>query len=186
MLNGLKQFWNLHDSTFMIFFHHSEEKWFRKYLCYWSLKSQESLLTHWLCRCLFNYLKNGKLFLSFFFHLWNLHQILNIILKKKIVTANVFLKLQTVKDLVRRLSKKRSFRTSFQTQHFKGSQTLVKSAWAHLYFIFSSFWSEMIWEISPLLKFQFIAVFFNTLTADYKYPVPDCKNLQLAIQMELP
>ena len=69
-----------------------------------------------------------KTFSEFFFHLWNLHQILNIFLKKKIVTANLFLKLQTVKDLVRPLSKKRSFRTSFQSQHFKESQTLVKSA----------------------------------------------------------
>ena len=48
--------------------------------------------------------------------------------KKKIVRANVFPKLQTVKDLVRPLSKKRRFRTSFNSQHVRGSQTFVKSA----------------------------------------------------------
>ena len=49
-------------------------------------------------------------------------------LKKKILTANLFPKLQTVKDLFRPLSKKRRFRTPFHSQHVKGSQTLMKSA----------------------------------------------------------
>ena len=35
----------------------------------------------------------------------------------------------------------------------------------------------MIWERSLLLKFEIIGVFVNSLTAAYKYPVPDCKNL---------
>ena len=42
--------------------------------------------------------------------------------------ANVFLRLPTVKELVRQLSQKRRFRTSFNSQHVKVSQTLVKSA----------------------------------------------------------
>ena len=37
-------------------------------------------------------------------------------------------KLQTVNDLSRHLLKKHRFRTSFDSQHVKGSQTLVKSA----------------------------------------------------------
>ena len=37
-----------------------------------------------------------KLFLNFLFHLWNLHQILNILEKKMIVIAHVFSKLKTV------------------------------------------------------------------------------------------
>ena len=48
--------------------------------------------------------------------------------KKVIVIANVFLKLQTVKNSVRPLSKKPSLRTPFDSQHGKGSQTLVESA----------------------------------------------------------
>ena len=126
-----------------------------------------------------------KTFSEFFFHFWNLHQILNIFLKKKIVTANSFLKLQTVKDLVRPLSKKRSFRTSFQSQHFKGSQTLVKSAWQHFYHIFPSLWGEMIWKMSPLSKFEILGAFVNRWTSNDKYDVPDCENLGFPIQMQL-
>ena len=45
-----------------------------------------------------------------------------------IVIATLFRKLQIVKDLVRPLSKKHRFRTPFDSQHVKGSETLVKSA----------------------------------------------------------
>ena len=45
-----------------------------------------------------------------------------------IVIANLFPILQTVKDLVRPLSNKRRFRTSFDNQHVKVSETLVKTA----------------------------------------------------------
>ena len=43
-----------------------------------------------------------------------------------IVIPTLFRKLQTVNDLVRPLSKKDSFRTPFDSEHVKGSQTLVK------------------------------------------------------------
>ena len=39
----------------------------------------------------------------------------------------------------------------------------------------------MIWKISPLLKFQILGVFVNTLTADDKYRVRDCDNLPFPI-----
>ena len=118
------------------------------------------LLTHWLpitsilfrivriFRSLFicNYLKNKNFSLGFLFHLWNLHQILNIFKKKKIVRANVFLKLQTLKDFFRQLSKKSRFRTSFASTQVKGSQTLVKSTWEHFYYTFSSIWGKVIWK----------------------------------------
>ena len=110
MIKFPKQLWNLHDSTFIIFFHHSEEKWFGKYLLCLILKASGCFLRHglpitsilfrivriWssLFKC--NYLKNKKHFLSFLFHLWNLHQILNIFDKKKIVIASVFSKLMTL------------------------------------------------------------------------------------------
>ena len=51
-------------------------------------------ICHSLFKC--NYLKNKKYFIGFLFHLWNLHQILKIFKKKKIVIANVFPKLTTV------------------------------------------------------------------------------------------
>ena len=68
-----------------------------------------------------------KSFSNFLLHLRNLHRILNILTKKMIVIANVFPKLQTVKILVRPLSKKRRFRTRFDSQHAKASQILAKS-----------------------------------------------------------
>ena len=52
-----------------------------------------------------NYLKNRNLFLIFLFYFWNLYRVLNILKKMMIVIANVFPKLQTVKILVRPLSK---------------------------------------------------------------------------------
>ena len=48
--------------------------------------------------------------------------------KKMIFIAFAFPKLQTVKDMVRQLSKKCRFRTAFKSQHVKGLQTFVKSA----------------------------------------------------------
>ena len=43
----------------------------------------------------------------------------------------------------------------------------------------------MTWKISPLLKFQILGVFVNTMTADDKYPIRDCENLWFPIQMIL-
>ena len=135
MLEGNKHLWNLLESTFIIFFAHSEGKWLGKYLPYTTLKSLWCLLTHWLpiitiplgilgiCSSLFkcNYLKKEKLFLDFLFEM--------------IVIANVLPKLQTVEDLIKPLSRKSHFRTSFGSKHVKGSPIVVKSAWEHFYHI---------------------------------------------------
>ena len=45
-----------------------------------------------------------------------------------IVIPTLFRKLQTVNDLVTQLSQKHRFRRPFDSQHDKGSQTLVKSS----------------------------------------------------------
>ena len=50
---------------------------------------------------------------------------------------------------------------------------------------FSSFSGKLIPKVSPLVLFDFLALFANTLTVDGKYPVQDCENLQLPIQIEL-
>ena len=50
--------------------------------------------------------KNQKLFLNFLSHFLNLQQIVNILKQTMIVIANVFEKLQTVKNMLRPLSKK--------------------------------------------------------------------------------
>ena len=132
-----------------------------------------------------NYLKNGKLFLNFLLYFWNLHQILKILKGKMIAIANVFSKLQTVKILVKPLSKKIRFRTCFDSQHLKKSQTLMKSAWENFYHISSSLWGALFRKLSSLLICEVLGVFVNTLTDNNKYSLQDCENLRLSIQMQL-
>ena len=71
--------------------------------------------------------------------------------KKMIATATLFRKLNTVRELVKPLFKKHRFRTTFDSQHIKGSQTLVKSASEHFDQIFPSLWETLILKISPLV-----------------------------------
>ena len=99
--------------------------------------------------------------------------------------ATLFRKLQTVKDLVRPISKKHRLRTPFDSQHVEGSQTLVKSVWEHFHQIFSSLWEKLIWKISPLVIREILVAFSKALTANDKYPVRDFENLSSRIQMQL-
>ena len=97
----------------------------------------------------------------------------------------IFTKLAIVQGFVTPLTIQRRLKTSFDSQHVKRIQTLVKSSWENFCHIFSALWGEVIWKISPWLKFEIIGLFFNTWTADYKYPVPDCENLPFPIQIQL-
>ena len=140
-----------------------------------------------ICCSLFksSYLKNKKSSISFLFDLWNLHQILNIFKKRKILIANVFPKLAIVQGLVTPLTIQRRLKTSFNSQDVKPFQTLAKSSWELFYHTFSSLRGEMISKISSWFKFEIIGLFVNTWTADYKYPVPDREKLLLPIQIQL-
>ena len=98
----------------------------------------------------YNYVKKEKIFLNFLHHIWNLLQILNIFKEKMIVIANVFAKLDTVKNFVRRLSKKPRY----------------------FYHVFSSSFSmKLIWKMSPVVFGEILEVFVNTLIAADKYLV---------------
>ena len=99
-----------------------------------------------------------------------------------IVTANVFQKLQNVQNLLRSLSKKRRFRTRFDSQNVKPFQILAKSPWECFYHVFLSFSGKLVWKMSPLLLREILRDFVNTLTADHKYRVRDCEDLPLPIQ----
>ena len=123
-----------------------------------------------ICRSLFkrNYLDNEKVFSKFLFLFWNLHQILNIFKKKKIVIAKLLPNLQTVKNFVTGLSKCRRLRNSFESQHVKGSKIIVKSPWKLFYHIFLSLLEEIIRKISRLLNIEILGGFVNRLTADDK------------------
>ena len=82
-----------------------------------------------------NYLKNEKLFLNFFLHFRNLHEILNICEKKMTFIADLFAKLRTPKNVVRYMSKKCRFKEPFDWQHGKRVQTLLRSESQNLYHI---------------------------------------------------
>ena len=140
-----------------------------------------------ICRSLLksSSLKKKKHVLEFLLHLWNLHQISNIFQGKKMVIANVFPKVATVQGLVTPLTIQRRLKTSFDSQQVKRFQTQVKTSWGHFYHIFSSLWGELIWKISPWLKFGITGLFVTTWRAAYKYPVPDCENLPFPIQIQL-
>ena len=127
-----------------------------------------------------------KKFLQFLSCFWNLNQILKILKEKMIVIANVFPKLQTVKDLVRPCSKKCRFRTPFDSQYIKASPERMKSAWKKFYHIFfSPVCEKLICKISPLVICEILVWFGKTLTANEKYLVRDCENLPSPFQMEL-
>ena len=143
--------------------HHSQGNWFGKYLPYWHAKSYRRLLTHWLpmtsilfrikriCSSQFkcNYIQNKDFSANFLFHFSNLHQHFNIFKQKMIVIAKVFPKIQTVKELVRPLSKKWHFRTPFYSQHVAGSQTVEKFAWEYLYQFLNYFWVNWFGKYLP-------------------------------------
>ena len=95
------------------------------------------------------------------------------------------MKLTTVQFLDTPLTIQRRLKTTFDIQHVKPFQTLVKSAWQDFYHIFRSLSGEMIWKISPWLKFEIIVLFANTWTANYKYTVRHCENLSFPIQIQL-
>ena len=82
-----------------------------------------------------NYLKNEKLFLEFFLHFPNRHEILNICEKKMTFMADLFAKLRTPKNVVRYMSKKSRFKRPFDLQHGKRVQTLLRSETQHRYHI---------------------------------------------------
>ena len=79
-----------------------------------------------------------KTFSHFFVPFPELNQIFKLLRKNMIVIATLFLKLQTVKDLVRPFSRKHCFRTRLDSQRVKGPQTIVKSTLEHFQQIFSS------------------------------------------------
>ena len=128
-----------------------------------------------------NYLKNEKDFLNFLFHFWKLRLILNILKEKMFVNTNVCPKLQTVKNLVRPLSKKRRF----HSKHVKASQILANSLCECFSHVFFSFSAKLLWKMCLVVLGEVLGVFVNTLTTNGKYPVQDCKNFQLPIQMQL-
>ena len=80
--------------------------------------------------------------------------------------ADVYMKLQTGKDVVRQMSKQSPFRRLFNKGHGKRCQTLLKSEAHNL--INSSLGKQLSWEKSLLVICKITELFLNRLTANEK------------------
>ena len=83
------------------------------------------------------------------------------------------------------MSKKSRLREPFNKQHGKRSESLLKSASEHLYYIHWSMPSQLSFKKSILLTCKILGLLLNTLVADEKYPVLNRENLTILIQMQL-
>ena len=99
--------------------------------------------------------------------------------------ANVFPKLRTHKDVVRKISKKCRFPLPFDKQHGKRCQRLYRSTRRHVYDIHGSLQKIFSLKKSLLVICQILILFVNRFTADDKYSLLTRDNLTLPIQMQL-
>ena len=82
---------------------------------------------------------------------------------------------------VREMSKTSRFGCTFNKQHGKPSEALLKSASQHLYPIHWSLKSQLSWKKSLLLTWRMLGLFLNSLAADEKYPLLKRDNLTVPI-----
>ena len=101
------------------------------------------------------------------------------------LVADLFLKLQTAKVLLRLMSIEPRFRTPFDSQHVKGSQTLPKSERQYFYHNFLHSYLKLSSEISLLIICEMLGLFVTTLTGDDKYCLRNNEYLPQPIQMQL-
>ena len=93
-------------------------------------------------------------------------------------------KIKDCEKVVRSMSKKSSFRGSFDKQHGKRAQALLKSQSKHLDQS-GTLSGKLSWRRSPLLTWKILGLLVNTLAADEKYHVLKWDNLTIPIQMQL-
>ena len=111
---------------------------------------------------------------------------MNIFKKKMTLITDVFPKLRTLKNLVRLKSKKSGLRKSFDKQHSKGAQTLLKFERQYLYHIYWSIWKQLTYKESLLVICKILRLFFfKTLSAEGKYSLLNTDNLKQPFQMQL-
>ena len=83
------------------------------------------------------------------------------------------------------MSKKSHFRGSFDNQHGKRAETLVKSERKHLHHIYWSLWRESSGKNSLLVICKILGLFVNPLTANDKYSLLNRDNLFQHLEMQL-
>ena len=76
---------------------------------------------------------------------------------------------ETLKDVVRQMSRKSRFRRPLDKRNGKRSETLLKYARQQLCQIYCSLWKQLRWKKSVLGIWRILGLFVNTLTAKDKY-----------------
>ena len=99
--------------------------------------------------------------------------------------GDVFSKLRTQRKLVRSTPKKSRFKGSFEKEHGKCAQTLLKCQGLLLYGIYWSLWGQLSYKGSLLVICKISRLFINTLSADGKYSLLNRDNLTQPIQMQV-
>ena len=99
--------------------------------------------------------------------------------------ADVFPKLRSPRNLVSSMTKKSVFKGSFEKQHGKCAETLLKCQGQLLYYIHWSLWRQLSTRKSLLVICKISRQFPNTLSADGKYSLFNRDNLTQPIQMQL-
>ena len=104
-----------------------------------------------ICRIFSNnfkryYLKNGRLFLDFLLHIWNVHEIYNTFKKRMSVLASWFPKLLFRKEIATETSRRYYFKTPFGNQRVNGFQTPLKVARHHYYRFFPWISGKLSWK----------------------------------------
>ena len=92
-----------------------------------------------------------------------LNQILQIFKTNMSVIAYVFSKLQTAKDVVRKMSRISRFRRLLDKQHGKRPQILLKSARRHLYYNCWSMCKKLNWWKSLVVTCKILGLFLNII-----------------------
>ena len=99
--------------------------------------------------------------------------------------AEVFPKLRSPKNKVRRMSITSHFKGSFGKQHGKRAKTVLKFAWQNPFHISWSLWRQLTCKKSLLVIWKISRLFINTLSADGKYSLFNRDNLTQPSQMQL-
>ena len=101
------------------------------------------------------------------------------------LTAEVFPKLRTPRNMVTSISKKSNFKRCFRKHHGKRAKTLLKFASQHFYHIYWSLWRQLTCKKSLLVTWKISRLFPKTLSADGKYSLLNRDILSQPIQMQL-
>ena len=99
--------------------------------------------------------------------------------------AEVLSKLRSAKNKVRSMSIKSRFKGSFEKQHGKCAQTLLKCQGQLLYHIYWSLFRQLSYKRSLLVICKISRLFINTLSTDGKYSLFNRDLLTQPVQMQV-